>query len=63
MGNSKLHLQEKEKGTLMRSKTESDFYKSYDKIVENRAGQNPAYLAREIKEIFDVLFPKTGADD
>lgn len=63
MENSKLRLREKEKDMLMRCKTESDFYKSYDKIVEDRAGQNPAYLAREIKEIFDDLFPKSGADD
>lgn len=63
MENLKLRLKEKEREVLLRAKTEPDFYKSYDKIVADRAGQNPPNLAREIKIIFDNLFPKTGVDD
>lgn len=61
--NANLELREKEKTKLTKAKTESDFYKHYDKIISDRAGQNPPYLAREIKIIFDELFPKAGADD
>ena len=63
MENLKLGLREKERETLLRAKTEADFYKSYDKIVVDRAWQNPPNLSREIKGIFDTLFPKTGVDD
>jgi hypothetical protein len=58
-----LNLRSKERDMLLKVKTEDDFNKNYDKIVSDRAGQNPPYLAREIKDIFDGLFPKTGADD
>lgn len=58
-----LKLRDKEREKLSKVKTEDDFYKHYDKIVSDRAGQNPAYLAREIKNIFDNLFPKTNAED
>ncbi len=58
-----LNLRDKERNILSKVKTEDDFNKQYNKIVSDRAGQNPPYLAREIKSIFDDLFPKTGADD
>tara|TARA_Y100000588_G_C13675981_1_gene678299 strand:- start:122 stop:310 length:189 start_codon:yes stop_codon:yes gene_type:complete len=60
---SDLQLRDKERDKLSKAKSEDDFYKQYNKIVSDRAGQNPPYLAREIKGIFDDLFPKTGADD
>tara|TARA_B100001029_G_C15031209_1_gene437079 strand:- start:37 stop:225 length:189 start_codon:yes stop_codon:yes gene_type:complete len=60
---SNLELREKERDKLSRAKSEEDFYKQYNKIISDRAGQNPPYLAREIKIIFDNLFPKSGADD
>ena len=58
-----LQLRDKERDKLSKVSSEEDFYKQYDKIVSDRAGQNPSYLAREIKQIFDNLFPKTNADD
>ena len=60
---SDLQLRDKERDKLSKAKSEDDFYKQYNKIVSDRAGQNPPYLAREIKGIFDDLFPKSGADD
>ncbi|MAJ44139.1 MAG: hypothetical protein CMF96_05250 [Candidatus Marinimicrobia bacterium] len=61
--NTFLELREKEREKLSKSRSEEDFYKQYDKIVSDRAGQNPPHLARDIKSIFDNLFPKTNADD
>ena len=60
---SNLNLREKERDSLSKTRSEEDFYKQYDKIISDRAGQNPPYLAREIKKIYDDLFPKTGAED
>ena len=60
---SDLQLRDKERDKLSKARSEDDFYKQYNKIVSDRAGQNPPYLAREIKGIFDDLFPKSGADD
>jgi len=60
---TKLQLRDKEREKLSKARSEDDFYKQYDKIISDRAGQNPPYLAREIKHIFDNLFPKTHADD
>ena len=58
-----LNLREKERNSLSKVSSEEEFYKQYDKIISDRAGQNQPYLARDIKGIFDNLFPKTGADD
>ena len=58
-----LELREKEREKLSKARSEEDFYKQYDKIVSDRAGQNPPYLARDIKAIFDNLFPKAHAED
>ena len=58
-----LNLREKERDSLSKVRSEEEFYKQCDKIISDRAGQNPPYLAREIKGVFDDIFPKTGADD
>jgi hypothetical protein len=58
-----LQLRDKEREKLTKARTEDDFHKNYDKIISDRAGQNPPYLAREIKGIFDDLFPKSHAED
>ena len=58
-----LKLRDKEREKLAKARTEDDFNKNYDKIILDRAGQNPPYLAREIKGIFDNLFPKSHAED
>ena len=41
---------------LNKAKTEVDFYKVCDQIKARRNGQYPAYLSREVLDIYDNKF-------
>ena len=53
----KMSLTEEEKKELKPIKNENDWYRVCDKIKKRRNGQYPAYLAREILEIYQTNFP------
>ena len=46
-----------ERTKLEKTKSQSDFYKICDQLKERRNGQYPAYLSREVLQIFQNNFP------
>ena len=53
----KLIKEEKEK--LLKTKDEKTWYAVCDEIKDRRNGQFPAYLSREILEMYQEKFPPT----
>lgn len=45
-----------EKTKLEKAKTETDFYKICDQVKARRNGQYPAYLSREVLDIYQSKF-------
>ena len=54
-----MKLIEEEKVKLMKANDEKSWYKVCDEIKARRNGQYPAYLSREILDLFQEKFPPT----
>ena len=54
-----MKLIEEEKEKLLKAKDEQAWYAVCDEIKDRRNGQYPAYLSREILELFQEKFPVT----
>ncbi len=52
-----MKLIEEEKEKLLKTKDEKAWYAVCDEIKDRRNGQYPAYLSREILEMFQEKFP------
>ena len=57
MEDQPMKLTEKEREKLMKSKDEKSWYEFCDEIKDRRNGQYPAYLSREVLELFQKKFP------
>ena len=57
--NEPMQLIEDEREKLLNTKDEKNWYQICDEIKDRRNGQFPAYLAREILEMFQQKFTKT----
>ena len=57
--NEPMKLIEEEKEKLLSAKDEKSWYKVCDEIKDRRNGQYPAYLSREILDLFKEKFPIT----
>ena len=57
MSEEPMKLIEDEIIKLNKANTEVDFYKVCDQIKARRNGQYPAYLSREILDLFQKKFP------
>jgi len=56
-----MQLTADERTKLEKSKTEADFYKVCDQVKARRNGQYPAYLSREVLDIYQSKFSNTLA--
>lgn len=56
MSEEPMKLIEEEIAKLNQARTEADFYKVCDQIKARRNGQYPAYLSREVLDIYDNKF-------
>ena len=54
-----MKLIEEEKENLLKAKDEQAWYVVCDEIKDRRNGQYPAYLSREILQLFQEKFPIT----
>ena len=54
-----MKLIEEEKEKLLKTKDEKAWYAVCDEIKDHRNGQYPAYLSREILEMYQEKFPPT----
>ncbi len=54
-----MKLIEKEKENLLKTKDEQEWYAVCDEIKARRNGQYPAYLSREILQLYQDKFPIT----
>ena len=54
-----MKLIEEEKEKLLNAKDQQAWYKVCDEIKDRRNGQYPAYLSREILQLFQEKFPIT----
>ena len=54
-----MKLIEEEKEKLLKNKDEKAWYAVCDEIKDRRNGQYPAYLSREILEMYQEKFPPT----
>ena len=54
-----MKLIEEEKEKLLKTKDEKAWYTVCDEIKDRRNGQYPAYLSREILEMYQEKFPPT----
>ena len=59
MEDQSMKLIDKEKEKLSRAKDEIDWYAICEEIKARRNGQYPAYLSREILELYQEKFPVT----
>ncbi|MDP6569610.1 MAG: hypothetical protein QGF36_05035 [Candidatus Marinimicrobia bacterium] len=54
-----MKLTEEEREKLLKAKDEKAWYEVCDEIKDRRNGQYPAYLSREVLELFQEKFPVT----
>ncbi len=59
MEDQPMKLTEEEREKLMKAKDEKAWYQVCDEIKGRRNGQYPAYLSREVLELFQENFPVT----
>jgi len=59
MEDQPMKLTEEEREKLMKAKDEKAWYQVCDEIKDRRNGQYPAYLSREVLELFQENFPVT----
>ena len=59
MEDQPMKLTEEEREKLMKAKDEKAWYQVCDEIKDRRNGQYPAYLSREVLELFQEKFPVT----
>ena len=59
MEDQSMKLIDKEKEKLSKAKDEKGWYQVCDEIKARRNGQYPAYLSREILELYQEKFPVT----
>ena len=57
MEDQPMKLTEEEREKLIKSKDEKAWYEVCDEIKDRRNGQYPAYLSREVLELFQKKFP------
>ena len=57
MEDQSMKLIDKEKGKLLKAKDEKGWYAICEEIKARRNGQYPAYLSREILELYQEKFP------
>tara|TARA_B100001029_G_C15040751_1_gene443445 strand:+ start:344 stop:526 length:183 start_codon:yes stop_codon:yes gene_type:complete len=57
--NEPMKLMDEEREKLMKSKDEKAWYTVCDEIKARRNGQYPAYLSREILDLYQEKFPVT----
>ncbi len=57
MENQPMKLTEEEREKLMKAKDEKAWYEVCDEIKDRRNGQYPAYLSREVLELYQEKFP------
>ncbi|MDP6853439.1 MAG: hypothetical protein QF472_05765 [Candidatus Marinimicrobia bacterium] len=59
MEDQPMKLTEEEREKLLKAKDEKAWYEVCDEIKDRRNGQYPAYLSREVLELFQEKFPVT----
>lgn len=57
MEDQPMKLTEEEREKLIKAKDEKSWYEVCDEIKDRRNGQYPAYLSREVLELFQEKFP------